>query len=101
MCKWGTTVQVRLCEPREISGRREVPVDSCIAPLVQALNDARIQTAASCCGHGKGPGNIVLADGRELYVWPSFEASRELDEVLPSLIARRRDLWPEKEEGES
>ena len=31
---------------------RDVPVDSCIARFVQALNDAGIVTATSCCGHG-------------------------------------------------
>ena len=68
MCEWGTSTQVRLCEPREISGRRDVPVDSCIAPLVQALNDAGIKTLASCCGHGKGDGDILLADERRLVI---------------------------------
>ena len=47
------------------SGRTEIPVDACLAPVVQALNDVGIATVASCCGHGKFPGSIVLADGRE------------------------------------
>ena len=44
------------------------PVDACIAPIVQALNDAGIYTANSCCGHGKSDGSIVLHDGRELII---------------------------------
>lgn len=45
-----------------------VYVDRCIAPLVRTLNRAGIYTVASCCGHGKMPGSIVLEDGRELLV---------------------------------
>lgn len=29
-----------------------VEVDSCIAPIVAALNDGGIPTVGSCCGHG-------------------------------------------------
>ncbi len=68
MCKWGTDIEVRLCKPRPISGNATAPVDSCIAPLVQALNDANIETTGSCCGHGNGDGSITLADGRELLI---------------------------------
>lgn len=48
--------------------RRKVKIDACIAPIVKALNDAGIKTRQSCCGHGKGPGSIELADGRQLVV---------------------------------
>lgn len=66
--------------------------DPCIAPLVKALNECEdlpavpsrlnpdgIRTLASCCGHGKGPGKVALADGRELFILPNFEAARALD----------------------
>ena len=53
MCEWGQTEQVRLCKPKEISKREEMPVDACLAPLVQMLNDYGIETIACCCGHGK------------------------------------------------
>ena len=43
-------------------------VDKCIADIVKALNNAEIRTKASCCGHGKILGSIVLEDGRELIV---------------------------------
>jgi hypothetical protein len=42
--------------------------DPCLVPLVRALNDGGIPTKASCCGHGKRNGSIVLADGRELVI---------------------------------
>ena len=58
--------RVTLCKPRATSGRTTIPVDSCIAPLVQALNDAEIETTGSCCGHGEADGLISLADGRVL-----------------------------------
>lgn len=48
--------------------RRTWKIDSCIAPIVKALNDGGVETVASCCGHGKGPGRISLADGRDLNV---------------------------------
>lgn len=38
-------------------------VDACIAPIIQALNNAGIYTANSCCGHGKNNGSIILHDG--------------------------------------
>ena len=69
MCVWGTTKNVTLCVPRP-SGRTEIPVDACIADLVQAINDAGIETVTSCCGHGKGSGEIILRDGRRLEILP-------------------------------
>lgn len=39
-------------------------VDTCIAPIVEALNKAGILTSSSCCGHGKSNGVISLHDGR-------------------------------------
>ena len=49
--------------PMPIRGRRQ-EIDLCIADIVAALNAANIATEASCCGHGKHNGNIVLEDGR-------------------------------------
>jgi len=43
-------------------------IDPCIAQIVQALNAGGVATVASCCGHGRGAGSIVLADGRELVI---------------------------------
>jgi hypothetical protein len=68
MCKWGTDKTVKLCKPMLVSGRTEIAVDDCIADLVQALNDAGIETIGCCCGHGKVDGDIQLADGRILII---------------------------------
>ena len=43
-------------------------VDKCIADIIQALNDGGLSTVASCCGHNKIDGNIILRDGRELII---------------------------------
>jgi len=53
--------------PTPIRGRRQ-DIDYCIADLVTALNAANILTLASCCGHGKQSGNILLEDGREIII---------------------------------
>lgn len=48
-------------------GEREngVPVDACIAPVIQRLWDEGVQTLSSCCGHNGrvGPRVLVLAGG--------------------------------------
>ena len=46
-------------------------IDHCIHKIVAALNAGGVRTEASCCGHGKMKGNIVLADGRTLIILPS------------------------------
>lgn len=56
--------------------------DPCLAPLVAALNDGGLPTVASCCGHGSRPGKVALADGRELFIAPSYEAARRLDDLI-------------------
>ena len=76
MCKHGTTV------PMPIRGKVQ-DIDSCIAPIVAALNAGGLITKASCCGHGNRPGNIALDDGRELMILPNFDAAREADKLYP------------------
>ena len=53
--------------PMPINGRRQ-DIDFCIVDIVAALNAANIITIASCCGHNKIDGSIILSDGRELIV---------------------------------
>lgn len=60
MCRWGSNSTVTLCRPNPISGRVTVEVDTCIAPLVQAINDAGIRTLGACCGHTKNAGGIIV-----------------------------------------
>ena len=52
--------------PKEYSGRIEVSVDSCIASLVQMLNNRGVHTTNCCCGHGEHSGVIFyLQNGKE------------------------------------
>ena len=60
---------VTLCRPRPYSGRTQIMVDACIAPIVQALNSAGIVTLGSCCGHGDADGTLFYErDGRALKI---------------------------------
>lgn len=49
---------------------KAIPIDFCVADIVAALNGHATQavTAGACCGHGEGPGGIVLEDGRVIQV---------------------------------
>lgn len=53
--------------PMPLNGRLQ-SIDYCIADIIAALNAANIPTVASCCGHRKFSGTIMLMDGRELEV---------------------------------
>jgi len=37
---------------------------------------------ASCCGHGKMPGNIALVDGRELFIANDYKQARRVEAKL-------------------
>jgi hypothetical protein len=66
MCEWGTLTELLVPLPTK-SGEIEWKlkgVDSCIASIVQALNDSGLYTLSSCCGHGTADGSIGLHDGR-------------------------------------
>ena len=86
MCEWGITTKMNVWIP-ESRSRYGVPyvkpidVDSCIAPIVRALNDSGIPTIASCCGHGKKNGNIVLHDGRILEIYSDLDSWRKAIEA--------------------
>ena len=85
MCKWGTVTVVVLT-------KQVVEIDSCISALVDALNYGGVETTASCCGHGKGPGSIVLADGRELVIAASRAQAEQLQNV-PRLRAKLQEAY--------
>lgn len=70
---------------RDEHGKPTVWCDPEIADLVSALNGSGVRTIASCSGHGKRPGNIVLADGRELVIARSFEESRIVDSIFQGI----------------
>jgi hypothetical protein len=79
MCDWNNTIAIT------IDGK-VIDVDSCLVPLVKALNELGIKTIASCCGHGKQPSNIALKDGRELIIAPDYETGRKIDKCFPPII---------------
>lgn len=73
MCQNGDEVLLIVPIPAHLShtgkARWDIKaIDRCIAPIVQALNDAGIHTASCCCGHGKQDGEILLHDGRVLTI---------------------------------
>lgn len=59
--------------------------DPCIVSLVSALYNVGIRTVASCCGHGRRPGVIMLADGRELLIARNAEMARRMDAGFPAI----------------
>ena len=76
MCKWGNTKQLN------INGIVR-DIDSCIYDLVTVLNKSeKLTTVACCCGHGNIPGNIVLADGRELLIVKDYKTARDLEKKI-------------------
>lgn len=76
MCEQGAKAVLLLKKP---SGDSEsVGVDLCIAQIVAALNRDGMRTLASCCGHDRVPGSIVLADGRELIIAKSAKLRHDI-----------------------
>jgi len=75
-------------EPPEIiniNGRSR-NIDKCIAPIIKTLNEAGIETIACCCGHGRQPGNIILKDGREIFIMPDFKSARKINKLFPPIF---------------
>lgn len=104
MCEHGTTVPLMVVIPARLSHTGEArldmkAVDACIAPIVKVLNDAGVPTVSSCCGHGKGPGNIALADGRELLIMRTNEDARSPDYLWPDIHGEPAPPSPEPEEA--
>ena len=73
-------------------------IDWCIHRIVAALNAGGVETVASCCGHGRKDGNIVLADGRTLVIKPAPVVTADLDKCPgcggPADNGHSRDLPP-------
>lgn len=85
MCKWGTDVEINVKVDASLSSSRETKwrtfqIDSCIAPLVKALQEGGVDMLASCCGHEGAPGRIDLVNGRTLLI-----ISREEADAFPAL----------------
>lgn len=66
--------------PVVINGRVQ-RIDGCIHGIVAALNAGGVRTLSSCCGHGKMKGNVVLEDGRTLFIQPTPYGRRWKDAV--------------------
>lgn len=67
-----------------IDGKHEC-IDSCIWDIVKGLNHAGLKTIASCCGHGKQPTNIMLKDGREIFIMPDWKSARKVSNLFPPI----------------
>ena len=78
MCKRGNYKKVKLCNSKN-NLKKYAWVDKCIYPIIEALNKANIRTRASCCGHEKLIGNIMLSDGRELFITKDYKTARKLE----------------------
>ena len=76
-----------MCEPNnmvdvEINGKT-FPIDSCLKPMIEALNAGGIHTKTCCCGHDNIPGFISLEDGRVLVI-----ARNDRERNLVDILAR-------------
>ena len=83
MCNFNNTTTVKLWIQKDLSCDgiarwKDKQIDSCIAFLVKALSDAGIKMRSSCCGHGKGEGEITLQDGRMLLILSPDDAASYL-----------------------
>lgn len=75
---------------RKQDGTPSVWCDPEIADLVAALNAGGVPTIASCSGHGERPGNIALADGRELLVAKDYAEARAIESASVANPAPRQ-----------
>ena len=87
MCRHGEEILLTVPVPAELSADRSPRwaykgIDKCIAPLVDALNNAEIYTASCCCGHGDELGHIWLQDGRILIVLPNQATKDDLADMV-------------------
>lgn len=83
MCEWGNTTLVNLKIPADLACEghekwKEMRIDSCIAPIIKALQLGGIDMRGSCCGHGKEDGQIFLQDGRALIILSPEKAEKYL-----------------------
>lgn len=90
MCKWGTWKKLKLKIPADLSSTgkekwKMCKIDSCIADIVEALQNAGIDMRGCCCGHGKDLGDIHLQDGRVLVITDDFFCKSRLRWVLKIL----------------
>ena len=73
MCKWGNNIKIKVPIPANLSYTGKFRwdfkyIDSCLVPIIKTLNKLKIYTANCCCGHGKNIGEIILHNGKVLYI---------------------------------
>ena len=71
MCNKDVVVRVKIAADLSRTGKeywKDTKIDSCISDIVSALQSGGVDMRASCCGHGKADGNILLQDGRKLII---------------------------------
>ena len=79
MCDQNNETEITLNKPRPVSKRTKIKVDTCIAGLVQYLNDVGVETLGSCCGHGNGPASLLVDyEGRSIDIF-DLDAVRSKD----------------------
>jgi len=94
MCKWGTTRNVLVKIPEDLSctgyaRMKHEAIDACIAPIVEALQRGCIDMRGSCCGHGKGVGDIHLQDGRVLIIADYKQFLKHREQINELLLLRK------------
>ena len=65
-------------------------IDWCIHRIVAALNAGGVRTVASCCGHDKMDGNIILEDGRVLII-RNMKADLKAEEARAETTLDKRE----------
>ena len=85
MCKWGEQVIISIPTKKNPHGGTRISIDRCMTDLIHALNDGGMFTVASCCGHEKMPGNIILEDGRELFIVSDYKEARRMEKIFIKL----------------
>jgi hypothetical protein len=71
-----------LPEGKRLNG---VPVDNCIADVIELLWSNGVTTLGSCCGHGKKNPSIVLSEGQGNY--------EQIESLICELDSRRWELF--------
>lgn len=99
MCDRSLYVNVKVKIPADLRGdgvaiEKETKIDSCVAPIVAALQTAGIDMRGSCCGHGKDDGHIDLQDGRGLVI-----LSPERNQQYLAATRRPFVIWLERQRG--
>ena len=96
MCKWGIVKEVEVTmqpfepceyckknpEDKRCKGewKKVCKIDKCIADIVEVLEYNNVKMRASCCGHGKGDGQILLNDRSILIIPIEFTSNKMINE---------------------